>query len=166
MVETPGYLSPWEKRLVQMDSHAKDVICGQLSWSQFLRYRRLESTKEIWDILEKINEGVSTKKEPHVDTLRAKFNRFKRLRNESCQETFDRLSDILNELQGLGAKDITDHEVVKKLLTSLDSSFDTLVLMIKERPNFKLLDSADIMVRLNTHEEQEEEKRDLYGSSY
>jgi hypothetical protein len=65
----------------------------------------------------------------------------------------------------LGAKDITDHEVVKKLLRSLDSSFDTLVLMIHERPDFKTLDSADIMERLNTHEEQEEEKRDLYGSN-
>lgn len=104
---------------------------------------------------------MSTQKEARVDTLRAKFNRFKRLGNESCQQTFNRLSDIANELQGLGAKDVTDHEVVKKLLRSLDSSFVTLVLMIKERADFKLLDSADIMERLNTFEEQEEEKRDL-----
>jgi hypothetical protein len=76
------------------------------------------------------------------------------------------LSDIANELQGLGAKDITDHEVVKNLLRPLDNSIDTLVLMIRERANFKVLDSADIMERLNTHEEQEEEKRDLYGSSH
>lgn len=41
-----------------------------------------------------------------------------------------------------------------------------LVLMIRERVDFKLLDSDDIMERLNTHEEQEEEKRDPYGSSY
>ena len=166
MIVSPRYLSPWEKRLVQMDSQAKDEICGYLSRAQFLRYRGLETTKEIWDILKKINEGVSTQKEARVDTLRAKFNRFKRLGNESCQQTFDRLSDIANQLQGLGAKDITDHEVVKKLLRSLYSSFDTLVLMLKERADFKLLDSADIMERLNTHEEQEEEKWDLYGSSY
>jgi hypothetical protein len=38
--------------------------------------------------------------------------------------------------------------------------------MIRECANFKVLDSADIMERLNTHEEHEEEKRDLYGSSY
>jgi hypothetical protein len=38
--------------------------------------------------------------------------------------------------------------------------------MIREHVDFKVLDSADIMERLNTHEEQEEEKRDLYGSSY
>jgi hypothetical protein len=37
--------------------------------------------------------------------------------------------------------------------------------MIHECPDFKTLDSADIMERLNTHEEQEEEKRDLYGSN-
>ena len=116
----------------------------------------------MWDILEKINEGVSTQKEARIDTLRAKFNRFKRIGNGSCQQTFNRLSDIANEIQGLGAKDITDHEVVKKLLRSLDSSFGTLVLVIH---NFKTLDSADIMERLNTHEGQEEEKRDMYGSS-
>lgn len=74
--------------------------------------------------------------------------------------TFNRLGDIANGLQGLGTKDITDHEVVKKLLQSLDSSFDSLVLIIRERFDFKVLDSADIMERLNTQEEQEEEKRE------
>jgi len=138
-----------------MDAQAKDEIGGHLSCAQFLRYRQCETAKELWDILEKINEGISTQKEARIDTLRAKFNRFKRIGNESCQQTFDRLSDIANELQGLGAKDITDHEVVKKLLQSLDSSFNTLVLMIWERADFKVLDSADIMERLNTHEEQE-----------
>jgi hypothetical protein len=78
---------------------------------------------------------------------------------------FDRLSDIANELQGLGAEYITDNEIVKKLLPSLDNSFDTLVLMINGRPNFKSLDPADVMERLNTRKEQQEE-RDLYGSSY
>ena len=37
--------------------------------------------------------------------------------------------------------------------------------MIRECPDFKTLDSADIMESLNTHEEREEEKRDLYGSN-
>jgi hypothetical protein len=51
--------------------------------------------------------------------------------------------------------DITDHEVVKKLLGSLDSSFDTLVLMIRERAEFKYLDSADIPSQQNVSEEGE-----------
>ena len=52
------------------------------------------------------------------------------------------------------------------MLRSLDSSFDTLALMIQERANYKSLDPADILERLNTHEFQLAEKRDLYGSSY
>ncbi|XP_073355631.1 uncharacterized protein [Aegilops tauschii subsp. strangulata] len=142
-----------EKKLIQLDAQAKDEIGGHLSRAQFLRYRQCETTKELWDVLEKVNEAVLTQKEARIDTLWAKFNRFKRIGNESCQQTFDRLSDIANELQGLGAKDITDHEVVKKLLGSLGTSFDTLVLMIRERPDFKSLNSADVMEKLNTHEE-------------
>ena len=56
--------------------------------------------------------------------------------------------------------------MVKKLLRSLDSSVDTLALMIQERADYKSLDPADILERLNTHEFQLAEKRDLYGPSY
>ena len=42
----------------------------------------------------------------------------------------------------------------------------TLALMIQERPDFKTLDPSDILERLNTHEFQLSEKRDIYGSSY
>ena len=38
--------------------------------------------------------------------------------------------------------------------------------MIQERADYKSLDPADILERLNTHEFQLAKKRDLYGSSY
>src|SRR3954470_4415579 len=154
------------KRFKQLDSQAKNIICGHLSKGQYGRVSALETAKLIWDRLSKVNEGVSTQRDSRVDVLRNLFNRFKRLDNENVQQTFDRLTDISNELQALGATDITDHEVVKKLLRSLDSSFDTLALMIQERGDYKSLDPADILERLNTHEFQLAEKRDLYGTSY
>ena len=115
----------------------------------------------IWDRLSKVNEGVSTQRDSQVDVLRNLFNRFKILDNENVQQTFDRLTNISNELQALGATDITDHEVVKKLLRSLDTSFDTLALMIQEQSDYKSLHPVDILERLNTHEFQLAEKRDL-----
>ena len=86
--------------------------------------------------------------------------------NENVQLTFDCLTDITNELQALGATEITKHEIVKTLLRSLDSSFDTLALMIQECPDFKTLDPSDILERLNTHEFHLSEKRDIYGPNY
>ena len=38
--------------------------------------------------------------------------------------------------------------------------------MIQERPDFKTLDPYDILERLNTHEFQLSEKRDIYGPNY
>ena len=109
------------KRFKQLDSQAKNIICGHLSKGQYGRVSALENAKLIWDRLSKVNEGVSTQCDSRVDVLRNLFNRFKRLDNENVQQTFDRLTDVSNELQALGATDITDHEVVKKLLRSLDS---------------------------------------------
>ena len=55
---------------------------------------------------------------------------------------------------------------MKKLLIPLDSSFDTLALMIQERGDYKSLDPADILKRLNTNEFELAGKRDLDGPSY
>src|SRR3954462_3781055 len=115
------------KRFKQLDSQAKNIICGHLSKGQYGRVSAMETAKLIWDRLSKVNEGVSTQRDSQVDVLRNLFNRFKRLDNENVQQTFDHLTDI------------TDHEVVKKLLRSLDSSFDTLALMIQGRANYKSL---------------------------
>ena len=163
---TPTINAADVKRFNQLDSQAKNIICGHLRKGQYGRVSALEIAKLIWDRLSKVNEGTSTQHDSCVDVLRNLFNRFRRLGNENIQQTFDRLTDISNELQAFGAADITDHEVVKKLLRSLDSSFDTLALMIQECPDYKALDLADILERVNTHEFQQAKKRDMSGPSY
>jgi len=148
----------------QLDAKARSIIGAHLNKAQFNRISGLDTAKKMWMRLSKVNEGVSAQRDSRIDTLRSLFNRFKRLENEHVQQTFDRLTDISNELQALGATDITDHEVVKKLLRSLDASFDILTMMIEERPDFKTLDPADILERLNAHELKLSEKRELYDA--
>src|SRR3954468_15400873 len=153
------------KKNWQLDAKAQSMIGAHLNKAQFNRISGLDTAKKIWMRLSKVNEGVSAQRDSRIDTLRSLFNRFKKLDNEHVQQTFDRLTDISNELQALGAADITDHEVVKKLLRSLDDSFEFLSLMIQERPDFKTLDPAGILERLNAHELKLSEKRDLYSST-
>src|SRR3954464_12137916 len=161
---TEGITAADVKRFAQLDSTAKNIICGHLTRGQYGRASALETSKLVWDWLSKVNEDVSTQRDQRISVLRNLFNRFKRNDNENVQLTFDRLTDITNELHALGATEVTKHEIVKTLLRSLDSSFDTIALMIQERPDFKTLDPSDILERLNTHEFQLSEKRDIYGS--
>src|ERR1041385_2126912 len=153
------------KKNWELDAKARSIIGGHLNKAQFNRISGLDTAKKICTRLSKVNEGVSAQRDSRVDTLRSLFNGFKRLDNENVQQTFDGLTDIFNELQALGSTDITDHEVVKKILRCLDGSFEFLSLMIQERPDFKTLDPADILEHLNAHELKLSEKQDLYGST-
>ena len=54
--------------------------------------------------------------------------------------------------------------VIRTLLSSLDDSFEHIVLMIKERNDFRTLVPTNILERLTTYELEQDEKRDVNGS--
>ena len=48
------------KKFIQLDSTAKNIICGHLTKGQYGCVSALETSKLVWDWLSKVNEGVST----------------------------------------------------------------------------------------------------------
>ena len=62
------------KRFKQLDSQAKNIICGHLSKGRYGRVSALETAKLFWDRLSKVNEGISTQFDSRVDVLRNLFN--------------------------------------------------------------------------------------------
>src|SRR3954462_6851127 len=157
-------ITPDEAKLIDLDSEVWVFITNHLTPEKYHEVKNIPSAKGVWDYLEKIGEGVSTQKDARIDTLRRKFYRFKRNEGEKVSSIYSRLTALANELISLGADDITPHSVVRTLLRSLDDSFDHIVLMIKERTDFRRLVAADILERLNTFEMEEDEKRDINGS--
>ena len=47
-------------RIVQLDSTAKNIICGHLTKGQYGHVSALKTSKLVWDWLSKVNEGIST----------------------------------------------------------------------------------------------------------
>ena len=74
---TPSVNAADVKRFNQLDSQAKNIICGHLSKGQYGRVSALETAMLIWDRLSKVNEGVSKQHDSRVDVLHNLFNRFK-----------------------------------------------------------------------------------------
>lgn len=157
-IQIPGSPTPDEKKLVQLDAQAKDVICSYLSRMQFIHFGRFDYAKEISDIIEKAYWGILIQRDAHTEMLHAMINHFWSLKNESAMEAIDYLSNIVDRLPHLGVEDISDHDVVEKLLKSLNKSFDTLVLTIKGRPDYESLSSAEVIEILISHEEQLEKE--------
>src|SRR3954462_7068469 len=153
-----------ELKCMALDSKVRVFITNHISVEKYLEVRNIASAKGVWDYLEKIAEGASTQRDARIDTLRSKFYRFSRKDGESVESTYNRLTTLSTELVALGAPDITDHLVVRQLLRSLDESFEHLVMMIKEKENFKYITPADVLERLTTYEMELEEKRDVNGT--
>src|SRR3954465_5129325 len=163
-VADENVITPEEAKLIELDAEVWVFIINHLIPEKYHEVKNIPSAKGVWNYLEKIGEGVSTQKDARIDTLRSKFYRFKRREGEKVNSIYSRLTALSNELISLDAEDITSHIIVRTLLRSLDDSFDHIVLMIKERTDFRNLVTADILERLTTFEMEEEEKRDVNGT--
>src|SRR3954467_6268637 len=146
-----------------LDAEVRVFITNHISVEKYLEVRNISSAKGVWDYLEKLGEGASTQKDARIDTLRSKFYRFARKDGEKVESTYNRLTTLSTELVALGAPDITDHLVVRQLLRSLDESFEHLVMMIKEKDNYKNITPTYVLEILTTYELELEEKRDVNG---
>ena len=153
-----------ELKCLALDAEVRVFITNHLSAEKYLEVRNFSSAKEVWDYLEKLGEGASSQKDARIDTLRSKFYRFGRKEGEKVEVNYNRLTTLSTDLVSLGAPDITDHLVVRQLLRSLDESFEHLVMMIKERSNYRKMTPADVLETLTTYELELEEKRDVNGS--
>src|SRR3954469_18203561 len=164
IVKDKKNLTADELKCMALDAEVRVFITNHIYAEKYLEVRNIASAKGVWNYLEKIAEGASTQKDARIDTLLRKFYRFARKDGERVESTYNRLTTLSTELVALGAPDITDHLVVRQLLRSLDESFEHLVMMIKEKDNYKHITPADVLESLTTYEMELEEKRDVNGT--
>src|ERR1043165_8741164 len=157
-------LTEAEKKDHDIDNQVWLFITNHLVPAKYHEVKNIPSAKGVWLYLEKIGEGKTTQKEARIDILRSKFHRFKRREGEKVNSIYNRLIALANELESLGAKDVDPHMVVRMLLRSLDESFSSINLMIKERSDYWKMVPADVLERLNTFEKEEDEKREINGT--
>src|SRR3954462_7294694 len=157
-------LTEAEKKDLALDNQVWLFITNHLIPEKYHEVKNIGSAKGVWEYLEKIGEGKSTQKEARVDIPRSKFYRFKRHEGEKVNSIYSRLTTLTNELESLGAKDVDPHMVVRTLLRSLDESFTHIIMMIKERTDYRNMVPVHILERLTTFEQEEEEKREINGT--
>ena len=62
-----------------------------------------KTVKEIWDKLQTIYEGDIKVKRAKLQTFKTQFESLKMKEEENISEYFERIDEIVNAIQGLGA---------------------------------------------------------------
>jgi cell division protein FtsB len=108
-----------EKDNLKANAKARNIICAALSKDIFLRVSSYTSAKKLWNALVEIHEGTESVRNERYEVLKRKLDAFAMLPNENANDMFSRLNSLVDEINGLGVKTITDEDITRKILSVL-----------------------------------------------
>lgn len=75
-----------------------------VSAKEFMRFSMCETAKEVWDILETTHEGTKIVKNSKLQMLTTRFEEIRMKDDESFDEFYVKLNDIVNSSFNIGEK--------------------------------------------------------------
>ena len=120
-----------QNEVAAFNSKAMNAIFSAVSVAEFKRISNVEVAHTAWNILKTVHEGTKAVKINKLQQLTSKFESIRMSNDESFDEFYAKLNDIVNSAYNLG--EIYDQpKIVKKILKSLTKNFRSKVTTITE----------------------------------
>ncbi|GKV46075.1 hypothetical protein SLEP1_g53087 [Rubroshorea leprosula] len=139
-----GMMKPLEK--IMINNKAISMLQCALNPTKYNRVSRCDTAKEMWDMLKVTHEGTSQVKESKINRIIDKYELFKIKPEESIQDMYTRLNDIVTNLKALGKV------VVRKVFKSLLKNWEAKKTTIEESKDLNTLKLEDLIGKLMTYE--------------
>ena len=127
-------VSEWQtsqKEVAAFNSKVMNAIFNAVSMEEFKKISNIEVAHTTWNILQTLHEGTKAVKINKLQQLTSKFESIRMSNDESFDEFYAKLNDIVNSAYNLG--EIYDQpKIVKKILKSLTKNFRSKVTTITE----------------------------------
>ncbi|GKV43996.1 hypothetical protein SLEP1_g51226 [Rubroshorea leprosula] len=135
---------------IMINNKAINMLQCALNPMEFHRVSRCDMAKEMWDMLEVTHEGTSQVKESNINRLIYMYELFKMKLEESIQDMYTRLNDIVTNLKAF-SKVYPSQEVVRKVLRSLLKNWEAKKTAIEESKDLNTLKLEDLIGKLMTY---------------
>jgi hypothetical protein len=133
------------------NAKALHALCQALSPSKLAKISNSESAQEAWQILETTYEGTKIVKSATLQMLISKFEKIKMLEDETFNEFYTRISDLINSMVSLGKK-VSDVKLIKKIIRSLPERFKIKVTTIEESKDLESMKIEKLVGSFQTYE--------------
>jgi hypothetical protein len=101
------------------NSQATTILLASLSREEYNKVHGLESTKDIWDVLNTAHEGDEVTRITKRETIEGELGRFMLHHGEEPQAMYSWLKTLVNQVRNLRSTKWDDHKMVKVILRSL-----------------------------------------------
>ena len=118
-------------KVSNFNSMALNVLFSTVTNEEFKKISSIETAKEAWTILQTTYERTKVVNDSKLQRLTKSFEEIKMKEDESFDEFYAKLKDIVNSAFNLG-EIIPDPKIVRKVLRSLPERFHAKITAIEE----------------------------------
>ena len=128
-----------------------NAIFSAVSMEEFKRISNVEIVHTAWNILQTVYEGTKAVKINKLQQLTSKFESIRMSDNESFDEFYTKLNDIVNSAYNLG-KIYEQTKIFRKILRSLTKNFRPKMTVITESKNVDSIPIDELVGSLQSYE--------------
>ncbi|CAN6371591.1 unnamed protein product [Urochloa humidicola] len=145
-----------------LNDQALNLIYSCLSVNEFNRIKNLKTAFEVWERFKEIYEGTTTVKGAKLFVYKGKFCEFAMKKDESVDDMFDRLNNIVNKLKSLNF-DVPDQDFSHKFLKCLPEKYETIVTLLV-REDLSKMTPSEVLGEVKTHDIFKRSQKEACGS--
>ena len=142
----------WDEAKIKaanFNSKALNALFSVITNEEFKKISSIETAKEAWTILQITYEGTKAVKDSKLQRLTTSFEEIKIEEDESFDEFYAKLKDIVNSAFNLG-ETIPESKIVRKVLRSLPERFHARITAIEESKDIDKILLTELVGNLQT----------------
>ena len=143
-------LANWDEakiKVANFNSRALNALFSAVTNEEFKKISFTETAKEAWTILQTTYEGTKAVKDSKLQRLTTSFEEIKIEEDESFDEFYAKLKDIVNSVFNL-RETIPEPKIVRKVLRSLPERFHAKIMTIKESKDIDKIPLTELVGNL------------------
>ena len=129
--EAPADWDEAKIKAANFNSRALNALFSAITNEEFKKISSTKTTKEAWTILQTTYEGTKAVKDSKLQRLTTSFEEIQMEDDESFDEFYAKLKNIVNSAFNLG-ETIPEPKIVRKVLRSLPERFHAKIMAIEE----------------------------------
>ena len=138
-------------KAANFNSRALNALFSVVTNEEFKKMSSTKTAQEAWTILQTTYEGTKAVKDSKLQRLTTSFEEIKMEKDESVDEFYAKLKDIVNSAFNLG-ETIPEPKIVRKVLRSLPERFHAKIMAIEESKDIDKIPLTELVGNLQTYE--------------
>ena len=145
--EAPADWDDAKIKAENFNSRALNALFSAVTNEEFKKISSTKTAKEAWTILQTTYEGTKAVKDSKLQRLTTSFEEIKMKEDESFDEFYAKLKDIVNSAFNLG-ETIPEPKIVRKVLRSLPGRFHAKITAIEESKDIDKIPLTELVGNL------------------